>query len=117
MLAYEGTERELARNCSDAAEFFDRAAKRNPTLPTNVRDERRDELVLRSAEFREWAGFAYRNAGNNIQAENEVREALKTLNEESPKFPAGRKAFATIKQRLEQELQGTAPYRPSACLP
>ncbi|MBR0779555.1 tetratricopeptide repeat protein [Bradyrhizobium diazoefficiens] len=114
LFAYEGTEDELARNCSDAADHFDRAARENPS---RIGDERDDELVLRSAEFFEWAAIAYRNAGNNMQAEKEIREALKIVNEELPKLPGSRKAFATITQRLEQELQVSAPYKPGACLP
>jgi tetratricopeptide (TPR) repeat protein len=114
ILAYQGTEKELARNCSGAAEDFDNAAQANPI---KIGDERDDEVVLRTAEFREWAGLAYRNAGNNIQAENELREALEIVNAHQLKFSGSRKAFATVRQRLEQELQGSGPYKPEACLP
>jgi tetratricopeptide (TPR) repeat protein len=111
--AYEGTEKELARNCAGAAEDFDLAAQDNPS---GMGDERNDELILRTAEFREWAGLAYRNAGNNIQAENELREALNAVNAQ-PKFSGSHSAFSTIRQRLEQELQERAPYESSTCLP
>ena len=72
--------------------------------------------VLRSAEFREWAGLAYRKAGNNIQAEDELRRALKIVTDQVPKLSGSRKAFTTMRQRLDQELQESAPYRPGACL-
>lgn len=110
---HDGTEKELARNCRGAAEDFDKAARENPS---GMGDERDDELALHSAEFREWAGLAFRNAGNNIEAENDLREALKIVNDQLPKFSGSRKAFATMRQRLEQELQGIATYKAGACL-
>jgi tetratricopeptide (TPR) repeat protein len=109
--AHEGTEKELARDCRGAAEDFDKAARENPS---GTGDERDDELALRSAEFREWAGLAYRNAGNNMAAENDLREALKIVNDQPPKFPGSRKAFANMRQRLERELQGSPT---AACTP
>lgn len=112
--AYEGTEKELAGNCEGAAELFERAAEVNPDP---IGDDRDDEQVLRSVEFREWAGLAYRNAGNKIQAEYELREALKIVNEQQPKFSGYRKAFAAIRQRLEQEVPGSALSKTAGCLP
>lgn len=112
--AYEGTERELAGNCKGAAELFDRAAQENPGP---IGDDRDDEQVFRSAEFREWAGLAYRNAGNNIQAEHELREALKIVEQRQPKFAGNRRAFAVIRQRLEQELPANALSKTGVCLP
>jgi tetratricopeptide (TPR) repeat protein len=109
--AHEGTEKELARDCRGAAEDFDKAVRENPS---GTGDERDDELALRSAEFREWAGLAYRNAGNNMAAENDLREALKIVNDQPPKFPGSRKAFANMRQRLERELQGSPT---GACTP
>jgi tetratricopeptide (TPR) repeat protein len=110
--AYEGTKKELARDCSDAADDFTRAAEINPSTVT---DEREDVMVLRKAEFLEWAGLDYRNAGNNTDAEEKLSEALTIIKNYVPKFPGRSESFVSMKQRLEQELQERAPPAQGVC--
>ena len=110
--ALNGTEKELMGDCLGAAIDFRYAAARNP----EVKDDREDDMVLRTVEFREWSGLAFRNSGKRDDAERELNTALEQIRQYTPRFIAKRGTFTAIERRLEQELQESAWSQPGACL-
>jgi tetratricopeptide (TPR) repeat protein len=111
LAAYDGTEAELAHDCIAAAGDFDEAAR---DIASGIGDEREDDLLLDTAEYYEWAGVAYRNAGKKDDADTEFNRALRLVIDHDAKFLGKRKAFAAMIKRLEQELQDSSPP-PGVC--
>lgn len=112
MRAYNGTKNEISGNCILAALDFLRAADDNP----KVDDERADLMILRTVEFLEWGGRAYRNAGNAKEAERIFGDALRIANGYELTFGSEREAFAHIKEQLNQDLRNSTTYEPGVCI-
>jgi tetratricopeptide (TPR) repeat protein len=98
--ALNGTEKELMGDYLGAANDFRYAAERNP----EVKDDRADDMVLGTVEFREWSGLAFRSSGKRDDAERELNKALKQISQYRSKIVAKRATFTAIKKRIEEEI-------------
>ena len=110
--AYQGTKLELAHDCGGAAEAYARAAAANPT---GVKDGSADTVVLRKAEFLEWAAIDYRKSGNEAEAKARLLEAKSTIDGYVPRFSGRAKLLAEEKQQIEQYLQATTQPGQNVC--
>ena len=103
------TQKGLTGDCLGAAHGFSNAAE---SVPEVTDASRHDETVLRKAEYQEWAGLSFLNAGKTKDGERELRRALETLDQQ-PKLVGQRAAFAAMKERIKQELRASANF--NAC--
>jgi hypothetical protein len=69
------------------------------------------------AEYQEWAGLSFRNAGQTKDAERELTRALETLEtlDQQSKLIGQRGAIAAMKERIERELRESAQRNTDAC--